>query len=193
MPSSLEQFMDMGGEVFIILRDGRQAHEAKGLPNHERPSGRSYVGFLPGTDVRPGDWIRGKTSGNEFYVVDTVTDVVHGKPFQLKAFCLTRAELAQRQRTEVPTFSIQTAVGSIIGTQMSAHVVFTLPDLEALVRHHGLEHDHDIRLLIDELKKMERQPAVTKGCLARFSDLLAKHAWLSSAVAQALLSWLLSK
>ena len=58
----------------------------EGLRDTEKSTRRKYIGFHPGTDIRRGDLLRGKTSGTEFLVVDVDAMIVHGKVFSVKAY-----------------------------------------------------------------------------------------------------------
>jgi hypothetical protein len=57
----LRRMVQSHGEEFEIERGG-QISKAKGLRSHEQATGRAYVGFLPGTDIKAGDKLTGIVS-----------------------------------------------------------------------------------------------------------------------------------
>jgi hypothetical protein len=79
----IRRFIKKHGEFFAVSREDK-TFKAKGLV---RGDGQSpYVAFEPGTDIQPGDELRGEVSGNVHHVTRVDTDVVYGRPFQLRAF-----------------------------------------------------------------------------------------------------------
>lgn len=41
-------FLSSFGILFNVVRDGEQVLSVKGVENHEKPSGRKFIGFMPG-------------------------------------------------------------------------------------------------------------------------------------------------
>lgn len=96
----LRRFMKIGGEKFEVFRNDERISEVEGLPNHEEATKKAYVGFYPTTDIKPGDWIRGKTSNNYFFIEDIKTHIVHGKALQQKGYYLTEIEYKKIKEEE---------------------------------------------------------------------------------------------
>ena len=70
------------------------------MPNREKATNRAYVGFYPNTDIKSGDWIRGRVSNNYFFIEDLKTNVIEGKAFQIKGYYLTENEYKKREEKE---------------------------------------------------------------------------------------------
>jgi len=178
----LDDFMQLGGELFQIIREG-ESHEAEGLRNTEKSTKRKYVGFYLGTDVQTDDWLKGTVSGDEFHVLDVTRDVIHGRVFQVKAYYETKAEYMKRiasERAQLPTFNIGTAYGSIIGTQQSASLtaMFDFRRLEKEIEGRGGEDIGELKEMVMEIRNLLQQDeGVRKGALAKFSALLQRHSW----------------
>ena len=65
-----------------------------------------------------------------------------------------------------------------IGSQIS------LDDIKELIEKYGNEDKQQLNELLEELKSAEKFEIYKKGMLAKFGDLLAKHSWLTGALAQ---------
>jgi hypothetical protein len=55
----LRQMVQSHGEEFEIHRGGEIFGKAKGLRNHEKATGKPYIGFLPEIEIRAGDKLKG--------------------------------------------------------------------------------------------------------------------------------------
>jgi len=137
----LDVAMEMAGEDFELNRNEIKVAEIKGIRNTDKSSKRKYIGFYPGTDIQPGDWLTGKKSGDELCVIDRETDVIYGKPYQVKAFYKTKVEYERDKQSQPPTFSIENVTGSIIGNQQyaSINIVNDLQEVRKLIETHGKE------------------------------------------------------
>lgn len=88
--SMFKEMLELGGEEFEIQR-GELTVSACGLRNRDKAGGR-YVGFEAGTDIQPGDWLRGKVSADRFFVLDVNSMVIQGHVRQVKAYYETGQE-----------------------------------------------------------------------------------------------------
>lgn len=88
----LDRFMKKAGQKYAVVRNGERLPLVDGLQNVEKPTGRRYVGFRPGTDIRPGDWVEGQLSGDRSYIEDVASDVLEGRVFMVKGYALTAQE-----------------------------------------------------------------------------------------------------
>lgn len=92
-------------------------------------------------------------------------------------------------------FNITSATGSIIGTQENATISnsYNLDELEKIIDHKvsDINDKQQLQDLIKSLKAItENNIPVQKGTLARFGDILAKHAWITGAIAKSLIGWM---
>jgi hypothetical protein len=99
----LRNFMARHGQKFSVSRQGNVIGTLDGLPNHEK-GGREYIGFYPGSDVKQGDWVKSEVTNEEFFITETQVDVIHRQPYQIKAFCLTKTEAAEKARSNHAMF-----------------------------------------------------------------------------------------
>lgn len=68
-----QQFINDHGIIFKVERNGSIVSELKGLPNRDNPQSQKYIGFMPESDVKIGDWII-NPANERLYVSDTITD-----------------------------------------------------------------------------------------------------------------------
>ena len=192
---NLERFMSRFGEDFEIIREGKTVYQGPGLRNTGKATGRNYVGFYPGTDVKPGDWLKSVASGDEFHVLDVESRVVKKAVFEVKAYYETKVENRQRIEsagTQSPAFHIGAAFGSIIGTQQDASLTFTLDftQLQGEIEKRGGEDVEELKEMVAEIQQsLQQEQVVRRGWLARFSGLMERHSWITGALAEALLGW----
>lgn len=105
----------------------------------------------------------------------------------------TEAERQQsNNNSTAPIFNIQTANNSVIGINPQGTFQYGITNLEELI-HQQAPHDPIFDDLLTTLKEQLKSSHPEKGSLSKFSDLIAKHAWLSGAIAQTLLSYFVAK
>ncbi len=195
---NLNEWMPEHGEDFRLER-GNETFVVEGIKTRSNKE----IKFRPGTDLRPGDWLRDE-AGMRFYVNDT--DVQRGferEPFALIASYQTDAEhqAAQTQQTPAPnvTFNVGNAYGSIFGTQEHAemsHVSFDFRTVEAEldkaeeeVERRGGRDAAELKELIAEVRKAhENGEPLEKGRLARFLGVIQRNGWVAGPIAGTLLS-----
>ena len=85
------------GQPYSVERNSQIISELIGMPNHEKATAKAYVGFIPWSDLKPGDWIINSV-GERFFIKDVVTDFFMKTPNQLKAFYLTETEFNTQQK-----------------------------------------------------------------------------------------------
>ncbi len=74
--------------------------------------------------------------------------------------------------------AVQNAGNINIGTQIS------LDDIKSMIEKYGNEDKQQLNELLEELRSAEKFEIYKKGMLSQFGDLLAKHSWLTGALAQ---------
>jgi len=90
MDSVFRNMLELGGEEFEMRR-GDVVFRAGGVRNHDETGGK-YIGFAPGTEIQPGDWLHGNVSGDRFLVLDVNSMIVRGRVLQVKAYYETAQE-----------------------------------------------------------------------------------------------------
>jgi len=193
----LRQFMKKGGEYFTVIREGKKIGEIEGIRNTEQSSKRKYVGFYPQSEIKPGDWIKGNLSNDEYYIVDTDSDIINSKVFQIKGYYETKAQHERRSENEATSiYNIGNAYGSIIGSQQVPTInnSYNLEEIRDLIKQYGNEDKEELNEMIDTIKAItENNIPVQKGTLGHFSELLAKHSWITGPIAQSIIGWIMGK
>ena len=188
-------FLSSMGITYIVKRDFQQDRTETGLINTEQSSGRAYIGFMPGTDIKPDDVLI-NPSGDQFYVIETLTDSFSGKPHQLKAYYQTKREHDSNQQACQSVFHIQNAYGSVIGNNNQATINYnsTIENLKDRVSHEASSDKDDMEKIVSLLEMVvNNQVPPTKGLFSKFSEVMERHSWLSNSVAATVLGWLISK
>lgn len=195
MSVSLKSFMAHGGQKFSIERDGVILYEYMGLINYEEATKKAYVGFYPESDVKPNDWII-NASNQRLYIQDVLTEIIFGKPFQLKAFYLTAVEYSSLKPSASTVFNISNATGSIIGTQQYATLNYAdnISDARKRINKENSDDKEQLSQVINLLEMVvNNQVPPSKGLFSRFSETMERHSWITGTIAGAVLSWLLSQ
>ena len=189
---SLDRFMEMGGQKVSIERSGSIIAEYQGLPNHDK-RGKKYFAFYPGSDVAERDWII-DSAGKRYYVEDAETDIIHGSPFQLKAYTLTETEV-RKSNSSPATFNIEYANNSVIGTQNYAVVNCNdcISQMRDQIAATNSSDKNELTEIVDLLERiLANQTPPQKGLFSRFSAVMERNSWISGTMASSLLSWLLT-
>lgn len=116
--------MKMGGEEFEVCREGaNETFVAEGLRNTEESTKQKYISFYPDTDIRPGDWVKGVVTGDEFHIVDVNRQVIHKEVFQVKAYYETKIQYQARVAADsarAPQYSIGAIIHTMSGGTVQA-------------------------------------------------------------------------
>ena len=79
--SPFKMLLNQYGQPYRVERNSQIISELVGMPNHEKSTAKAYVGFIPGSDLKPGDWIINSV-GERFFIKDVVTDFFMKTPTQ---------------------------------------------------------------------------------------------------------------
>ena len=193
---TLENFLRMSGVSYQIERESEIRLEAIGLPNHDKAAGKPFVGFLPETDVQVGDWLVNEAV-ERFYVQDVITQFVQKTPYQKKAYYLTSAEYKASDNARHPAvFNIASVHGSIIGTQANATLNYggCITDMRTKIAEIDTSDSDELSQIVDLLEMiLSNQTPLQKGMFSKFSDVMQRNSWITSAMMSGLLGWLLSR
>lgn len=160
---NLKSFMKMGGEEFEIIRNDKSIAEVEGLPNREEKTARPYIGFYDGTDIYPGDWVKGKISNDMLFIEDTQSTVVQGKVFQIKGYYLTEAQYSKQKRDQQK--------------ESRPSIVYNLYGAHSKVNNHSTDNSINIVDmssidLFDEIRNILKETIVNQDELANLRVLV---------------------
>ncbi len=195
MRNSFEGFIKRSGQKYQIERNNNIVAEIDGLPNHEQASGKSYIGFMPSSDVKSGDWVI-NPFGERFYITDTITTVFLKSPHSLNAYYLSSVEYQKSMQQNNPVFNIQNAYGSVIGTQehVSIHYNDSINQAKEQIETSNSSDKEELQNIITLLEMIvNNQVPVSKGLFSKFSEVMERNSWITSSITSTLLSWLTSQ
>jgi hypothetical protein len=181
----MEQIMRLGGEEFEIVR-GEERHTVKGARNRQTATNRRYIQFYPGTDVKEGDILIRKVSGDEWLVVEVDHQTIQGKLFSVDAFYQTSFE---REKSSTPSvsYTFHNSSNIIAGSQTTATMNINIGEIEKEIEEKGGSDKEELLAMVREIKDLfENQDQVNKGSLAKFSETLEKHSWITGSLIQLL-------
>jgi hypothetical protein len=178
--------METAGTPFEIERDGK-VHTEDGVLQ----SRGAYVSFYPDADVRVGDVLRRPGDGEVLHVTRTASKIMQGKAVGLEGYYETERARSARQAREGASGALHfhaSAQQSIVGTQQYGQLTAQLEmrALEIEIDRRGGPDAQDLKRMPEEIRK---SPTLERGFLARSSDLMERHSWITGLVAQMLLEW----
>lgn len=183
-----EDFSDMMIN-FQIIRNSQLLTTIKGLKNTENGTNRKYVGFAPDSDIQIGDILI--NSNIKYYVIDIDTQCWQGEIVSIKAYYQTTPPIESNSNSTI--YNISNAQNSIIGNQQQAilnNSSFSIEDLQQLIELYGASDKERLNQLSALLDNTLKADDFKKSKFSKFSDLLAKHSWLPTAVAQVICTFL---
>lgn len=166
---------------FEIYRNSKLISTTKGLKNSYQ--GKVFVEFFPDVDVQAGDIL--KLANISFYVINTDIQTWMGEISAIKAYYQTTPPVEHSSNST--TYNIGTATNSIIGNQQQAilnNSSFNIDDLKHLIELYGDTDKQELYELSAQLQQLLDKDDFHKSKLSKFSDLIAKHSWLPTAIAQ---------
>ena len=186
------EFLAMDGQQYSIERNGNIVDVHDGLDNCDEHKD-AYVGFLPGTDIKTGDWLI-NTSGEKFYVYDVKTVYINHSPNELQAFYETESSHNRSKQASISnTFNVSNVNNSVIGNYNSATISYNdaLMNLKNTVDSSNSADKAELQEIIKLLEMIlnDKVPA-SKGILSKFSEVMERNSWITSSVAGVILSWL---
>ena len=188
----MDTFFNAHGLPMKIERDGKIIGDTIGLPNYEQATGKAFIGFRPGTDIVESDVVI-NPAGDRYHITGTEASYFKRELQQIKAFYIMESEYFSQKKQPGTTYNIGVAYGSVIGTGNTATINYqsNIAELRQRVEKENSPDQEQMGKLLDLLQMViDNQVPVQKGLFARFSEVMEKHSWLSSAVASTLLTWL---
>ncbi|EHO79749.1 hypothetical protein HMPREF0402_02488 [Fusobacterium ulcerans 12-1B] len=151
--------------------------------------------FIP----KEGMVLRSVITGADFYLHGTpsaVPDGLHGPVIAYKINFLSKNEYDKLHNSS-STFNIGNINGpSIVGNQTNAtmNIGSSIEDLEKLISNKATEDQEELNKLVKLLETItDNNMPLSKGTLAKFSDILAKHQDIVIAVGGFLTTFFMSK
>lgn len=174
---------------FEIYRNSQLISTSEGLKNSYE--GKRFIEFFPEVDVKIGDVL--KNSNIDYYVVDVDTQTWQGEVSAIKAYYQTTPIVEHQANNTI--YNIGNASNSIIGNQQSAIINnpnFSISDFDNLIETCGGNNKKELYQLSSQLQELLEKDDFHKSKLSKFSDLIAKHSWLPTAIAQIISAYLQS-
>lgn len=176
---------------FQIYRNENLISVSKGLRNTEKGTHKKFIGFYPDTDIQVGDILVMENTNMKSFIVDIDIASYKGSPFQIKAYYQNTQPVEQNSNSTV--YNIGTASNSIIGNQQQAilnNSSFNIDDLKQLIELYGANDKERLNQLSTLLEDSLKKDDIKKSKFSKFSDLLAKHSWLPTAIAQVICTFI---
>lgn len=172
---------------FEIYRNSQLVSTIKGLKNSYQ--GKVYIEFFPDVNIQIGDILI--NSNIKYYIIDIDTQTWMGEVSAIKAYYQTTPPVEQQSVSTI--FNIGNASNSIIGNQQQAilnNSSFAIDDLKQLIELYGADDKQKLYELSSQLQQLIEKDDFHKSKLSKFSDLIAKHSWLPTAIAQIISAYL---
>lgn len=181
----LDEMMKLAGEDFEIAR-GEERYSVKGVRNTQKSTNRKYIQFYPGTDVKAGDILIRKISGDEWLVVDIDHQTFQGKLFSINAYYQTSFE-REKQSVQSVSYTFNSSSNIIAGSQTNAVMNINIGEIEAEIERNGGDDKAELlAMVIEIMEAFEKQNTLSKGSFARFSETLERHSWITGSLVQLL-------
>lgn len=191
----INDFLNFEGIPYQITRNGQPFSTEIGLNNFSKSTKRSHLDFRPDADVIVGDFAT-SPDGKSVEIIETNIVYMAQQPFALEAYYSTDYENTQQKKASShQTFHINNAYGSVIGSDNVATINYTssIPDMRRKIEAEAPEYRESLQKIVDLLEMIvDNQITPTKGLLSKFSSVMERNSWISSAVASTLLTWLTS-
>lgn len=190
-----QQFINDRGIMFKVERNGSVVLELKGLPNRDNPQSPRYIGFMPESDVKIGDWLI-NPADERLYVSDTVTDFFLQQKSQLKAYYQTVAEHDVKTERATAIFNIGNATNSVIGMQstVTMNINSSIQEAKEQIASSDSDDKEELQKIISLLEMVvNNQVPAQKGLLSKFSAVMQRNSWITGAISSVLLNWLLTQ
>lgn len=184
-----EDFLKPHGINYTVCRDKSQQRTELGLPD------KGFIMFRPGTDIKASD-VLVNPAGEKYHVAKTETEFAYGKPHFLKAFYQTEQEYNAAKQSSAPVFNVQNAYGSVIGTGNQATINYNsaISELKQEVSADTSADKEQLEKIVTLLEMVvNNQVPPSKGLFSKFREVMERNSWITGAVANALLNWLLTK
>lgn len=183
MRSMFYRNLQTNGKLFTI---NRSLESSKGILVN--CSGRSHIDFPIDLDVHSNEWITNSIGEKLF-----ITEIQEVPPYK-SCYYISEYEFNSRQSAS-NTFNIHAdkIENSIIGNQSTATITLSndLENIRKLIAESSSVDKAELTELVSKLENMtdSREP-IPKGFLSKFSAVMQRNSWITSAVSSFLLNML---
>lgn len=169
-----------------IFRNSVKIATYKGMINDSKE--HNYISFDPDVDVQINDDIFCPLKNKHYIITNTDIALLGGKQHRLDAYFDNN--FTQTHTTTV--FNTYNPNNSIIGSQQTAtiNISNSFNNLDKLINNNGGTDKEELFELKTILKQQLDSNQLNKNSLSKFSDLIAKHSWLVSAISQIIAAWI---
>lgn len=189
-----DTFLKLDGQKFNVERNGSIIATYDGLTNTSS-TGKDYIGFRPEADIKPNDWLI-NCAGERFYVKDKKTEIINGKPNELKAYYDSEVDYNNKQTQPTSNiFNITNANNSIIGNNNTVSLSYSesLDNLKNEVQNSTTPDKQELKEIVAllELILNNKVPA-SKGIFSKFSAVMERNSWITGSIMSTIFAWLSS-
>lgn len=194
--SLTDRMLISDGDDFSIERDNSVISTTKGFF-----CGKDYpntIQLASDSDIIENDWLIHKSTNRRYFVKSIRPLTSCNQTLGWMAEYLSESEYKKSiSENDKATFSIGAIYGSaIVGNYNNATINngYNLNEIRSLISAKPIEDQKELNKLIDRIEIIteDNQP-ISKGTLAKFSDLLAKHSDIAIALGSSVMSWLTSR
>lgn len=187
--------IERSGILYSVERNSKLISQSKGLINTEQSTGKRYIGFYPDADIQSED-ILTNPYGDKYHVSNREVQTFAGKPNQLKCFIVSETEYKKQSQSNTPTFHVENAYGSVIGTQENVTLNYneSIKNAKELISSSNSNDKEDLQQIISLLEMVvDNQIPIQKGLFSKFSAVMERNSWITGTISSTLLSWLLTQ
>ena len=194
--SKTDKILRMHGDDFTVERNNSIVSTTKGFF-----CGKEYpntIQLVSDADVNDNDWLIHCLTNKKYFVKSVKPISQSNQVLAWMAEYLSEPEYKKSiSQKDSSTFSIGTIYGSaIVGNYNNATINngYNLNEIRSLISSKPIEDQEELNKLIDRIEIIteDNQP-VSKGTLAKFSDLLARHSDIAIALGSSLMNWLTNR
>ncbi|WP_346879331.1 hypothetical protein [Clostridium sp. UBA7791] len=194
--SLTDKMLKMHGDDFSIERNNSTTSTTKGFfCGNDYPN---TIQLASTSEIVENDWLIHKATNRRYFVKNVKPLTSANQTLGWMAEYLSESEYKKSiSDNNKSTFSIGAIYGSaIVGNYNTATINngYNLSEIRSLISSKPIEDQIKLNKLIDRIEIIteDNQP-VSKGTLAKFSDLLSKHSDIAIAIGSSVMSWLTSQ
>ncbi|WP_300381508.1 hypothetical protein [Clostridium sp.] len=196
LKSQTDRILNMHGDDFSIERNNSIISINKGIF-----CGKDYpntIQLASNSDISENDWIIHNSSKKRYFIKSVYPLSIKNETLGWMAEYMSESEYKEfTSQKDKSTFSIGAIYGSaIVGNYNNATINngYNLSEIRSLISSKPIEDQSELNKLIDRIEIIteDNQP-VSKGTLAKFSDLLAKHSDIAIALGTSIINWLANR
>ncbi|ALB46245.1 hypothetical protein [Clostridium beijerinckii] len=194
--SQTNRLLSMHGDDFSVERNNSIIATTKGFfCSKDYPN---TIQLTSNSNVLENDWLIHNSTNRKYFVRSVKPLSKSNQVLGWMAEYLSEVEYKKSiSEKDKSTFSIGAIYGSaIVGNYNNATINngYNLSEIRSLISSKPIEDQEELNKLIDRIEIIteDNQP-VSKGTLAKFSDLLAKHSDIAISLGSSIMNWLTTR